>query len=139
MTLRVHRNKAIYPPHQFAHPKFTLLTFIRLQVTSMDSCRSLSCSMILEVLATLCSGPQNFEELSNECSMSDEHLTSVIAATVCAGLVDYRHENYRLTKKGARTAIYLLAVNEWMDFSTREYRELMHALDTRLNADASAA
>lgn len=79
------------------------------------------------------------EELSNECSMSDEYLKSVMTATVCAGLVDYEYESYRLTKKGARTAIYLLAINDWMNFSTREYRELMHALDTRLNADATTA
>ena len=105
----------------------------------MDTGRSLSCSMILEVLATLCRGPQNFDELSSECSMSDDHLKSVMAATVYAGLVDYQRKSYRLTKKGARTAIYLLAVNEWMDFSTREYRELMRALDTRLNADAGVA
>lgn len=105
----------------------------------MDSGRSLSCSMILEVLATLCRGPQDFEELSNECSMQDEYLKSVMTAVVSAGLVDYQYESYRLTKKGARTAIYILAVNEWMDFSNREYRELMHALDSRLDADVSTA
>ena len=105
----------------------------------MDSGKSLSCSMILEVLATLCRGPHNFYELSTECSMHNEYLKSVMSAVVGSGLVDYRFENYQLTKKGARTAIYLLAVNEWMDFSTHEYRELMHALDNRLNADASTA
>lgn len=106
----------------------------------MDSMRSLSCSMILEVLATLCHGPQTFNDLLDECNMPDEHLKSVMGAAVSSGLVELQSGTYyQLTKKGARTAIYLLAVNEWMDFSTREYRELMHALDDRLNGSASTA
>lgn len=95
--------------------------------------------MILKVLATLCKGHLNFEELSNKCCMSSEYLKSVISATVSSGLVDYQQERYQLTRKGARTAIYLLAVNRWMDYSTGEYRELMHAFDTRLKADARVA
>jgi len=105
----------------------------------MDSGKSLSCSMILEVLATLCRGPHTFNQLSSESNMHDEYLKSVMSALVGSSLVVYQSESYQLTKKGARTAIYLLAVNEWMDFSTHEYRELMHALDNRLNADASTA
>lgn len=105
----------------------------------MNTTRSLSCSMILEVLAMLCRGPRTFGELSSECAMSAEYLSSVMTAAVNSGLVDHQPEGYKLTKKGARAAIYLLAVNEWMEFSTREYRELMQALDSRLHADASTA
>jgi len=105
----------------------------------MDSVRSLSCSMILEVLANLCQGPQTLDELSNGCSMQNDYLKSVMSAAITSGLVDEIREKYQLTKKGARTAIYLLAVNEWMDFSKNEYRELMRALDNQIRSDSAAS
>ena len=105
----------------------------------MDSLRSLSCSMILEVLANLCHGPQSFTQLSTSCGLQSDYLRTVTASAVSAGLIESQSGMFQLTKKGARTAIYLLAVNEWMDFSTKEYQELMHALDSRLQADAPVA
>jgi len=105
----------------------------------MDTTKSQSCSMILEVLIMLSRGPHTFDDLSNERAMNAELLRSVMSAAVSAGLIGLSSGSYQLTKKGARTAIYLLAVNEWMDFSTLEYRELMHALDHQLHSDAIEA
>lgn len=95
--------------------------------------------MILEVLANLCHGPQSFTQLSGSCGMQNDYLRTVTASAVSAGLIECKSDMFQLTKKGARTAIYLLAVNEWMDFSSKEYQELMHALDNRLHADANTA
>jgi predicted transcriptional regulator len=101
----------------------------------MDEMRSLSYFMIFEVLAALSSGPLTLAQISKACNVQQVYLRAVLSSTISSGLVEQKTGGFQLTKKGARTAIYLLIVNDGMNYNTGDYRALMRALDRTLESD----
>ncbi|MGA9141339.1 MAG: hypothetical protein WBZ29_14020 [Methanocella sp.] len=102
----------------------------------MDEMRSLSYSMIFEVLAALSRGPLTIEQVSKTCKVQQIYLHAVISSAISCGLIEKRSGEFLLTKKGARTAIYILIVNDGMDYNSGDYRALMRAFDKALESDA---
>jgi predicted transcriptional regulator len=102
----------------------------------MDEMRSLSYSMIFEVLAALSGGPLSMAQISKACKVQQIYLRAVISSAITSGLVEQKTGVFQLTKKGARTAIYILIVNDGMNYNKGDYRALMHALDKALESDA---
>jgi predicted transcriptional regulator len=92
--------------------------------------------MIFEVLAALSGGPLTMAEISRACKVQQVYLRAVLSSTVASGLVEQNASVFQLTKKGARTAIYILIVNDGMNYKSGDYRALMHALDKALESDA---
>jgi predicted transcriptional regulator len=105
----------------------------------MDRIRSISCSMIFEVLLRLSEGPQTLEGLSKACRLRPEYVETVVSSATSGGLVKRRAGAYQLTKKGARTAIYLLVIHECADLHKDDYRAILQALNRTIEADAPAA
>ena len=102
----------------------------------MDELKSLSYSMIFEVLAALSGGPLTLPQISKACKVQQTYLRAVISSAMSNGLIEQKNVSFQLTKKGARTAIYILIVNDGMSYSTGDYRALMSALDRTLESDA---
>jgi predicted transcriptional regulator len=102
----------------------------------MDEIRSLSYSVIFEVLAALSGGPLTMSQISRACNEQLIYLRAVISSAITSGLVVQKAGVFQLTKKGARTAIYLLMVNDGMDYKSGDYRAIMRALDRALESDA---
>ncbi len=74
--------------------------------------------------------------LSSDCKVQQKYLRAVLSSSISSGLVEQKSDEFRLTKKGARTAIYILIVNDGMNYKSGEYRALMRALDLALESDA---
>ncbi len=104
----------------------------------MDEVRSLSYSIIFEVLMALSGGPLSIAQVSRACKVQPIYLHTVLSSTISSGLVERNGNLFQLTKKGARTAIYILIVNDSMNFESGDYRALMRALDRALESDAHA-
>jgi predicted transcriptional regulator len=102
----------------------------------MDEMRSLSYSMIFEVLAALSGGPMTMAQISRACKVQQIYLRAVLSSAIASGLVEQKTGVFQLTKKGARTAIYILIVNDGMNYKSGDYRALMRALDKTLETDA---
>jgi len=102
----------------------------------MDELKSLSYSMIFEVLAALSGGPQTIAQISKACQIQQIYLRAVLSATIASGLIEQKLGLFQLTKKGARTAIYLLIVNDGMNYKSGDYLALMRAFDKTLESDA---
>jgi predicted transcriptional regulator len=102
----------------------------------MDEMRSLSYSMIFEVLAVLSGGPLTMAQISKACKVQQIYLRAVLSSAISSGLVEQNTGLFQLTKKGARTAIYILIVNDGMNYKSGDYRALMRALDRTLESDA---
>jgi predicted transcriptional regulator len=101
----------------------------------MDEMRSLSYSMIFEVLAALSGGPLTMAQISKACKVQQVYLRAVLSSAISSGLAEQKTGVFQLTKKGARTAIYLLIVNDGMNYNTGDYRALMRALDQTIESD----
>jgi predicted transcriptional regulator len=104
----------------------------------MDGLRSLSYSMIFEVLAALSSGPLTIAQISKACNVQQIYLRTVLSSAISSGLIEQKSGIFQLTKKGARTAIYLLIVNDGMNYKSGDYRALMRALDRTLESEAQS-
>jgi predicted transcriptional regulator len=102
----------------------------------MDKLKSLSYSMIFEVLAALSSGPLSLPQISKACKVQQVYLRAVLSSAISNGLIEQKNDRFQLTKKGARTAIYILIVNDGMNYNKGDYRALMRALDKALESEA---
>lgn len=127
----------LYPPTLFVCTGF--MSGRKGVETLVDELRLLSCSMIFEVLARLSEEPKTLADLSGACRLKPEYLATVISAAVSSGLIEQSSGTYQLTKKGARTAIYLLVINEWSDLPKSDYRAIMRSLNRTIEAGAPAA
>ena len=104
----------------------------------MDEIKTLSYSMIFEMLTALSHGPLTMAQMSRACNVQQIYLRTVLSAAIASGLVEPLSDRYQLTKKGARTAIYLLIVNDGLSLDSGDYLALMHALDRALDSDVRA-
>jgi predicted transcriptional regulator len=100
----------------------------------MDKMRIISYSEIFHVLNELRRGPRTIDELENACKLVYNDLRAVLSSAIYRGLVDQRRDEFMLTKKGARTALYLLIIYESRDYPKNEYREIMYAFNKVLNS-----
>jgi hypothetical protein len=60
----------------------------------------------------------------------------MLSSAISCGLIRQRSGQFLLTKKGARTAIYILIVTDGMNYNYGDYRALMRAFDKALTSDA---
>lgn len=106
----------------------------------MDEMRTISHSMIFRVLNALRSGPMTIEQLGNACMFPHNDLRAVLSSAINRSLVTQMLDEYMITKKGARTAVYLLVLYESMNYPKNEYREIMHAFnEVLISPDSQAA
>ncbi len=77
-------------------------------------------------------------QVSKACRVQSAHLQAVLTSAITSGLVELRSGELLLTRKGARTAIYILIVNDGMNYNPGDYRALMRALDRALESNAQA-
>jgi predicted transcriptional regulator len=94
--------------------------------------------MIFEVLAALSSGPLTIAQISKACNVQQIYLRTVLSSAISSELIEQKSGIFQLTKKGARTAIYLLIVNDGMNYKSGDYRALMRALDRTLESEAQS-
>jgi predicted transcriptional regulator len=92
--------------------------------------------MIFEVLAALSGGPLTLAQISKACKVQQIYLRAVLSSAMSSSLIEQKTGVFQLTKKGARTAIYILIVNDGMNYKSGDYRALMRALDRALESDA---
>jgi predicted transcriptional regulator len=124
------------PPHYLCAPgSCHAQGFYGFRCLQMDEVRSLSYSIIFEVLAALSGGPLTIAQVSKACKVQQIYLSTVLSSAISSGLIEHKDDMFQLTKKGARTAIYLLIVNDGMGYKTGDYRALMNALDKALKSD----
>jgi predicted transcriptional regulator len=106
----------------------------------MDEMRTISYTMIFNVLNALRDGPRTIDQLENACMLAHNDLRAVLSSTIYRRLVMQRSDEYMMTKKGARTAIYLLSLYESTNYPKNEYREIMYAFNRVLTgSDRRAA
>lgn len=106
----------------------------------MDDMRTISHSMIFRVLNALSSGPMSIEQLENACMLPHNDLRAVLSSAINRSLVTQMFDEYKITKKGARTAVYLLVLYESMNYPKNEYKEIMHAFnEVLMSPDPQAA
>jgi predicted transcriptional regulator len=92
--------------------------------------------MIFEVLVALSNGPLTLAQISQACKVQQVYLRAVLSSAISGGLAEQNSSVFQLTKKGARTAIYILIVNDGMNYKSVDYRALLCALDRVLESDA---
>ncbi|OPY28489.1 MAG: hypothetical protein A4E28_01486 [Methanocella sp. PtaU1.Bin125] len=105
----------------------------------MDETRTISYSMIFRVLNALGSGPMTIEQLENACMLPHNDLRAVLSSAIYRSLVTQRLDEFMITKKGARTAVYLLVLYEGMNYPKNEYREMMQTFNVVLKSPDSQA
>jgi len=105
----------------------------------MDEMRTISYSMIFRVLNALSSGPMTIEQLENACMLPHNDLRAVLSSAIYRSLVTQILDEFMITKKGARTAVYLLVLYESMNYPKNEYREIMQAFNEVLASPDSQA
>lgn len=105
----------------------------------MNEMRTISYSMIFRVLNALSGGPMTIEQLENACMLPHNDLRAVLSSAIYRSLVTQILDEFILTKKGARTAVYLLVLYESMNYPKNEYRELMQAFNEVLASPDSQA
>ena len=74
-------------------------------------------------------------QISKACNVQQIYLRAVLSSAIASGLVEQKTGVFPLTKKGAMTAIYILIVNDGMNYKSGDYRALMRALDRLLESD----
>lgn len=98
----------------------------------MDETRTIAQSMIFNVLNALSGGPMTIEQLEEACTLPHNDLRAVLSSAIYQRMVTEWFDEYRITKKGARAALYLLIVYEGTNYPTDEYRDIMYAFDAVL-------
>jgi hypothetical protein len=96
--------------------------------------------MIFKILHALSNGPQTFEQLNQACMFPENDLRAVLSSAIYRRMVSQRLDDFYLTQKGARTAIYLMVVYEGANIPNQEYRQIMQMLDNvMVSTDCQAA
>jgi predicted transcriptional regulator len=106
----------------------------------MDELRIITYSMIFKILDSLRDGPLTIDQLEETCMIKQNDLRAILSSAIYRGLIEQRSYEFRMTRKGARTAIYLLILYESVNYPKNEYREIMHAFNRVLvNSDSQTA